>query len=98
MAELKEQRESEAQGTVYVVGRGYGADMSSWDRLFVRNNLTVLQALSGRGVVQLSAVRDLAPPHPKLTATDRVTGLGQYSGVCVVRERRRVELGVRAAG
>ena len=48
--ELKHHRENEALGTVYCVGEGYGEQYMSWDRLYVRNNLTVLQAMCGKGV------------------------------------------------
>lgn len=57
MDKLRKERIGEAQGSVYAVGQGYGPEFHSWDRLFVRGNLSVLQALCGRGVVQVTAVR-----------------------------------------
>jgi len=57
MATLQDQREGEAAGAVYCFGMGYGEDYQSHDRPFIRENLTVMTKLSGRGVHQVEAVR-----------------------------------------
>lgn len=57
MAALQDQREGEAAGTVYCFGMGYGQEYQSHDRPFLRNNLTIMSKLSGKGVHQVEAVR-----------------------------------------
>ena len=55
--ELVEERENEADGSVYCCGLGYGAECQTWDRLQLRNNLTAIQALTGIGVTTVVVVR-----------------------------------------
>ena len=46
-------------GCVYCCGVGYGEHCLTWDRLQVRKNLTVIQALAGIGVTTVTVVRAL---------------------------------------
>ncbi|KAA0175884.1 hypothetical protein FNF27_02605 [Cafeteria roenbergensis] len=58
LEKLQRERRGEAKGTVIAFGVGYGPEQHCWDRLFVRGSPSVMQALCGRGVVQVTCSFD----------------------------------------